>query len=518
MYRKFHIAVFIALFAATAAYAQGRPVEARIAGLESNEEYMSLLRRDAQLQMREDSIVNAVERIRRQLRTETTDRQRYSEEILELEGLIFKIRNAKGGLIDRINTIEQEWVLANLNNSSRRQEEERTIADIPDSLKVRNLVDNLYFREHLAPEDYAALRRAQRMEMQAMDYVSRYFANYDTIADLADAYDSTPKEAEATDIYNRFTALQEMNRTLSDSLSLTWNYIFDNKSYAYAYMLDKLGSDDGLSRGEARSAEAMRHFSAVQGHTASDAIADYILRKRVIVDYERDVARELGLTAARDSLNGVAAQLEGINFRMPTIEITKRNFLDYDTIAFSSTPQYTYKHPIPECKVYASGTIYRILLGTFNTKRAAATFRGTYPLCYLIDEQGKWNYFTGGFATREEADEAQVLLKKRGFVRPEVVVWTDGVYRNLSREPKQTVTADKAETTAYRVEISGAETLSEEIRQVILQTAEGCELSRVGQQLFVIGTFDDRAVADRVAEAIRQKDASLEIKVAPIDE
>ena len=58
--------LFAALLGAGSLRAQQLSVEARIAGLESNEEYMSLLREDAQLQMREDSIVNAVERARRQ--------------------------------------------------------------------------------------------------------------------------------------------------------------------------------------------------------------------------------------------------------------------------------------------------------------------------------------------------------------------------------------------------------------------------------------------------------------------
>lgn len=151
------------------------------------------------------------------------------------------------------------------------------------------------------------------------------------------------------------------------------------------------------------------------------------------------------------------------------------------------------------------------MLGTFNTKRAAATFRGAYPLCYQIDEAGKWRYFAGGFATLEEAEAAQALLKKRGFVRPEIVVWTDGVYRNLSQEPQ-------AAEVACRIEISGAETLSEGVRQAIAGAAEGVEISRVGQQMFVVGTLPDRAAADRVADAIRQTDSSLEIKVAEIAE
>lgn len=495
-------------------YAQPPKIEARIAGLESNEEYMSLLREDAQLQIREDSIVNAVDRLRQQLREDPSQRQHYSQQILQLESRIFEIRNAKGRLIDRINTIEQEWVLASLNGAAHQPAEPVTanpVETVPDSLKVRNLVDNLYFREHLAPDDYGALRRAQALELRAVDYVNRYFANHGTLAELAESYAAVQAEAEAMEIYERCTALQDLNRALADSLAATWNYIFDNKNYAYAYLLEKMGREELLTQEEEALSAAARQLTALQGETASDAVADYFLRKRVIVDCEASVADVLALDAARDSLRGVAAQLESIDYRLPKVEIAERYFLDYDSVAFSSKPVYTYQNPIPECKVYANGTIYRILLGTFNTKRAAATFRGAYPLFYLINDAGKWCYYTGGFATLAEAEATQGVLKKRGFVRPEIVVWTDGVYRNLSLEPE-------AAKMAYRVEITGTDALSEEVKQVIAATAGEYELSRVGQQLFVVGAFDDKAMADRLAEAIRQTDAALEIKVAEISE
>ena len=128
-----------------------------------------------------------------------------------------------------------------------------------------------------------------------------------------------------------------------------------------------------------------------------------------------------------------------------------------------------------------------------------------------MNEDKKWCYYAGGFATKEEAEAAQKLLKAKGFVRPEIVVWTDGEYRNLSSDPE-------AQQIVYRVEITGTEALSDDVKTVIADTAEGCELSRVGQQLFVIGMFDDKAVADRVAAAITQTDPALEIKVAEIAE
>ena len=280
-------------------------------------------------------------------------------------------------------------------------------AEIPDSLKVRNLVSNPYFREQLPEADYAALVEAQRLELDAVDYVNRYFANYGTISELAEAYAAAQAEADAAEIYDKYKTLQGFNRVLADSLSDAWNYIFDNKSYAYGYLMDKLGRDEILSREEERLSEAARQLSELRGETASDAVTDYFLRKKVLVGYETSVADMLGLTSARDSLRGVTAQLEGIDFRLPRIDVAERYFLDYDSVSFSSTPKYSYQHPIPECKVYEHGTIYRILLGTFNTKRVVSTFRGAYPLSYLVNDDRKWCYYAGGFATRDEAEAAK---------------------------------------------------------------------------------------------------------------
>ncbi|MEG0807078.1 MAG: SPOR domain-containing protein [Alistipes sp.] len=512
MIRKIYWLLGVALLTTGALYSQQRPPEPRIEGLEGNAAYMSLLREDAQLQSKEDSVVHVVERLRQLLRENPAAQQQHAQEILQFENRIFEIRNAKGRLIDRINTIEQEWVLNSLNGAAPKRTEpvvNDLAAAIPDSLKVRCLVDNPYFRQQLPAADYAALQRAQQQEMLAVSYVNRYFANYHTAAELAASYAAVAAEQEALDLQGKYNTLQGLNAVLADSLATTWNYIFDNKSYAYGYLLDKSGHDDILIREEERLSAATQQLATLREEVVSETIADYFLRKRVLVDYEMSVAGVLGLETARDSLRGVATQLAAIDSHIPKIELVERNFLDYDSLSFSAVSKYSYQHPIPECRIHARGTIYRVLLGTFNTKRAAEVFRGTSPLSYLINEANKWCYYAGGFATKAEAELALKQLKARGFSRPEIVVWVDGVATNLAREPE-------AQSLAYRVEIKGAEALSDAMKQLITENAQGAELSRVGQQLFVVGAFDDKAVADRVAAVMQQNDATLEIKVVEI--
>lgn len=482
--------------------------EARIAGLEDNEEYMSLLREDARLQLREDSIVGAVERLRVLLREDPDERSQHARSIMELEERIFALRSAKGRLVDRINTIEQEWVLANLNAAPAAAE--RRVAEVPESLKVRALTDNVCFREGLPDADYAALRRAQRLELRAVECVNRFFANRETALDLVAAYAAAPSEAEALEIAARFAAVEGANDMLADSLADVWNYVYDNKTYAFDYLMEKYGAEELLRREEKRRAETARAVEALRGETASDAVADYFLRKEATVGYETAVAEFFGLDAARDSLRGVAGQLAQIDFRVPRPVLEERSFIDYDSIEIVRTPRYTYQNPIPECRIHAHGTVYRILLGTFNTKRAASTFRGAVPLCYLVDEEGRWCYYAGAFATRAEAEAAQQQMKKAGFLRPEIVVWTDGEYRNITREP------DAVRT--YRVEIVGAEHLSEAMKEAIGSLEGGVELSRAGDGRFVVGPFAERDAADAAAAALEALDRALEIKTVEISD
>lgn len=511
MIRKFALFAGAVLAGAVVLRAQQPPVEARIAGLEGNAGYMSLLEEDARLQMREDSVVNAVEGMRRQLRENPAEGRTLGDEILELENRIFEIRTAKGRLIDKINAIEQEWVLANLNGAaSSPAASQPEVPQIPEAQKVRNLVENACFREELPEADHAALQQAQRLETQAARCAERYFANYETLDQLAEAYREATAESEAVEIYERYTTLTEVNRALADSLSDVWNYVFDNKSYAYGYLLDKMGREELLAEQEEAAAKTARTLSALSGETVSDKVTDYFLRKQLLLSYERSVAGLLGFAQAADSLHGAAERLKTVEYGRPPQALEERYFLEYEAVGFSSPSKYNARQPIPECRIYTRGTIYRILLGTFNTQRPVSTFRGAFPLSYEVNDAGKWCYYAGGFATRQEAEEAQAQLRKRGFARPEIVMWHDGEYRNITADGEVA-----AET--FRIEIASVPPLSEEVRQALAEAAPEAVVSRAGQK-FLVGMFDDRAVAERAAAAVRRAAPDLEIKVEAANE
>ncbi len=137
------------LVAVGAAEASAQEVTARIAGLEGNAEYMEMLREEASLQAREDSVTMVVNRVRRQLRDDPAQRAVYSAEILRCEEHVFSIRTERGRLTDRINTVEQEWVLANLDwrspSTPTAGRAAGTPGGVPDSLQTADLVQQRLF-------------------------------------------------------------------------------------------------------------------------------------------------------------------------------------------------------------------------------------------------------------------------------------------------------------------------------------------------------------------------------------
>ena len=424
--------LLMSLILFSAAGASAQEVTARIAGLERNPEYMEMLRAEASLQVREDSVTTVIGRVRQRLREDPAQRAACAAEILRCEEQLFSIRTERGRLTDRINTLEQEWVLANLDLGRPEVTGTAEIAPVPDSLQRADLVQNAFFRDQLPSTDYRALLSAQRYERTALELAAACADNYAAIEELKIAYDTITVEEPAAALYERYRTLQGLNRTLCDSLRRVWSGVYDNKSYAYAYVLDKLDRDDLLTRTEDQAASVRRQMASERGRYYADEVTDYVLQKQALLDCEAEVAGALGLTEARDSLVRAAAALSSMDYRLPKLFIEERTFLEYEPIGFVSPAKYNASIHIPEVKIYERGTIYRILLGTYtNRTNGGYLFKGAYPLGYEKTE-GKYAYYAGGFRTLAEASEAQAEMKRRGFRRPEIVVWNDGVRTNLA--------------------------------------------------------------------------------------
>ena len=443
-------------------------IAARIPGLEKNDEYMTLLRKEETLRLRSDSIFDVIRTVRGAMREnaekrDSLARQRSDSMMLILtdaENAAFALRSQKIRLVDSINAIEQEFVLSGMGNIGGAAE---------SSPSAASLFGNSYFVKNIDPDDYKALVEAHGKESAARKYVSSYIDNYKKIKALYDKYVLAATEAEAEAVYADIAAATDESLVLERQLAKLWSEIYDQKTYVYSYFLEKENREDILEITESMLGEARQEKLSSADNCVSEAVADYCLQKPVVLNYEIYVAKLLNQTAAIDSLSNASKSVRQIDFRMPPVEVKRRSFVDYEAIEFTPRSPYNASNPIPDCIVYEYGTIYRILLGTYKYKQAVSTFRGASPLCVETLEDGRFSYYAGGLKTRAEAETAVEIRKKKGFRSPEIVEWCDGRKTNLSQQNEDA-------TIAFRVTIKGG-ALDDTVRDLITTMAEGCQIS-----------------------------------------
>ena len=489
---------------------KAQEVQPRIPGLEDNKEYMILLADDARLKGRLDSLATAVGALREQFVEEEDRRKELSTEILQLESESFSLQSQRDKLIRKINTIEQEWLVVNINNRPAQApgQPEEEVAVPVDTRKYADLTRNGYFSVLLSSTDYAMLRKAQQYETTAVQLLDLFEERYRSLASLRNEYNLTDNEGSADSLMNLFLNRQSECNLLADSLSSTWSYVFDNKTYMYDLLFDKEGRHDMLHRAENNLLTMRQNIDRERGVYLSDALVDYAFQKRCVVDYEIDVANSLGLDVAADSLSKVKMALSSVRYDYMPVEIKRRYFLDYEPLEFLGSKYfYTSQNPMPECKVYENGEMYRIKLGSFSERQPLSKFRGLAPVAYMRTEGGSWVYYAGAYPSVEALEKHLQTVKKLGFRSADVVAWIDGTYAG-SREA-----IEELKSKSYTIEISGTESLSEGVRRIISQMSEGNELSRVGKSTYLVTGFRSREAADVVVRGIVSADSSLKVSV-----
>lgn len=496
--------------------AAAQPVTSRIPGLEHDQTYTSLLQEEQRLKYREDSLTNEVTAVRKQFAADAANRQHYSDRILRLESELFNLRSQMGSVVSRINAVEQQWILRNLDEPVVPAEPK---VGTPQHAGKKMLTDNEVFERDLAPEEVQSLQLAQQMEVSVVNYLKIYGHNYRSLKRLIAEYELAPDALTGDSIQDKYEHLYDINQLIADSVRRMWNRVFDTKSYLYGYLLDKSGRSDLLEQFGGKLAGIRQREAETRGRYQSDAVAAYALEKKLLLGYEKELAAFLQLTSAKDSINKVIGNIDTTSFFYPRIALEERSFIDYIPAKIVSPAKYNARNPIPQCVVYPRGTVYRILLGSYTKPQAASIFRGAYPLGWLKKE-GRYAYYAGGYASYEDAEKGVKDLLKAGFKKPVVVVWRDGQYA-VADGPAAVPAATDA-VARYRIEImTKSPALGSPLRDAIASTAPGKEIARVPSQdgggyIFTVGSFEGRVAAENVAAALREKETDMDIKIVRI--
>ena len=499
----FKIIILTVGFAGVCFSVWGQDVRARVNGLEADSVYMSLLREESRLKMREDSLLHVIRDERSRLMSDTTNLYGRSQQILRMEEEVFGLRNEIGVATSKINTIEQDFILNNLFNNTST-----SIASGPvPSSNYPNLVDNDYFRENLTPAEYGELVEAHQLKAEWYGpAIQEYEAHYQQLSELAQVYDSVMTQTEANELYEVYRKRSRELRDIANRITEVWDEKYNQELYLYSYLLDKLNRMEDLA---ALNEMARTRSVYSPDEVMSVTLAEIPEQRELLSEYEFALADALNLTAAKDSLERARNTASEQNLAFPKIELKEKDFVHYEFISFPDELRYTTENPIPELWIPEAGTYYSVTVGNFSQRQAVSVFRGAAPV-YYQRVGGQWRYYIGLFRSYGDALDATQELKDEGFRRPEPVRWVDGKYENLAAQ-----SARNAGFWRVTIDVPQGE-LPEDVRFVLNRYARLKEVTRVGN-MFYVGTFTDKLQVDEVMQAL-QKLTGISVDVEELEE
>lgn len=480
-------------------------------GLRSDSTYVALVRNMEAEVARHDSLVRKIAVMRAKYAESESERESLGAKIVALEGESYNSKSRCDKAVEALSEYERKWMTANFGKMASGEtavygDDKVRISDVA-SRKSADLVCNDFFADGLSESDYRALCEAQEMEPNVADAVGEYRDSYAAMVALQREYMEAETESAADSIMRQFSLVRQAAERTEGTVGRGWADVYDNKMYLYNLLMEKSGRSDILAETERKTEEIAQRLADSRGTYASGVIAGYYCQKRGLLDYEIRIASALGLVAAKDSLAQAAAELKRIDYRAGKVELEKRYFIEYEPLKVIKPTIYNARNPIPRTKIYGHGTIYRIRIGIFTNRPNLSALRGITPLSHTdAYHNGRHAYFVGGFRTESEANEGVAYLKRLGFRDPKVVMWADGEYIT---DPAKWSAENMGE---YNIEISGAVSLSEQVRSVAVAKNADCEFSKIGNK-FVIGKFADKASADEVAAAIGNIDTQSTVEV-----
>ena len=522
---KRHIITLIALAGITAsALALTHTDHPRGSRLDDNEEYQHLMDESERLTIKEDSIRTLLSQTRAMMRSyrdsvgtsAPMDMEAYTTRIVQLEEELFNITSEQGVVANRINAIEmaaieQQFAISIFEKiDSTTEAPERPDVYIDEDGDVRpikrveerrhrNIIDNGCFTNSLTASDLEELRTVQQQEAEVELLSAEYIAQYELIRDLDSKYEVASSQSEADSLYGYFEPMTYTLDSLNTLISHKWNHVIDTKYYAYGYIAEKRRNTSLLNKLDAEFTAMLQQCATNDDIYSSNGLMRYAIGRPAILDFEIGMANEFNLNEAKDSLTAVRNSLEVPTYQHSPIEIPERRlFLDYVDITFGRTNYYGTSNPVPDMEIYERGTIYRILLGSYKSRQPMTLFKGVQPLYIHKDDNGTFHYYAGGFATFEEAEEAQSQLRAKGFKSPEVCCWLDGVMTNLTKEGITTKENKEASPATVRYMLRIAERdMSETLQQHISEQYPDKMISLTNDG-YIVGAFDNHDEATRL--------------------
>ncbi len=481
----------------------------RVEGLEKDSVYMSLLEQEKMLVQSQDSLQEIIDGKRALLSKDPANREQYTREILNMENMLFDIRNQLGMITTKSNIIEKEFILNQMNNVTTGAD--AGISASAGSSDKRNLLSNDFFKENVSSSELALMNSAFSIESE-INRLSESLKNY---YDRDKAVEQEFREAEEKAVADSLQGVHKVMSyrfvALDDSLHNVWDGYYQTKLDNYNRLLDKINAPSSvLEELNEKSRNLRSEESDAPILFSSAAFAMYPRQRLLLLDYEVALAEQLGFEAAADSLRKVADNIALDKYEYIKVKLPQWIFIDYSPITIGGVKVHSTDSPIPQLVVPTKGSLYKIDIGTYpKLQTSYSVFRKIYPIEYEEIEDGKFRYYAGSYHTEEEAQKDYDRLRRLGM-KVSIARWEDGKAIGADGQ----VIDRKPVGDVFRIEIP---ILTEDIRAAIDTYAPEKELSKVdidGKSVYSVGVYDKLEDAQAVAEKLGASAKVVGVKLA----
>lgn len=207
---------------------------------------------------------------------------------------------------------------------------------------------------------------------------------------------------------------------------------------------------------------------------------------------------------------------EGPVADMPEYDFRMRSMGDsLDIAVLVPEVKFDYTFRIGQEAVFAedqnipNGIVYQVQLFSGGRKATVAELKGLTPIYEHRTPSGMYTYRAGLFRAYEEVVKAAEQIRRRGFRDAYIAAFIDG--KEVSVVSARTEEAKRNnQVILYEVRIipeSGE--LDSEVVEGMVRLAMGKDIARVeaedGTQVFIVGPFDNKAMAEELASYVRSK-------------
>ena len=315
---------------------------------------------------------------------------------------------------------------------------------------------------------------------------------------LAEAEEETVADIPDNELTIKYMAKMDEVRVLRDSIAATSSsletlrneYVFGNDPAERARLINE------ILQLETRIPSLQRALDKASSELG--AIEMEFLKEGIFLNMDMQKEEE-----------GPVADMPEYDFRMRSMGDSLDIAVLVPEVKFDYTFRIGQEAVFAEDQNIPGGIVYQVQLFSGGRKATVAELKGLTPIYEHRTPSGMYTYRAGLFRAYEEVVKAAEQIRRRGFRDAYIAAFIDG--KEVSVVSARTEEAKRNnQVILYEVRIipeSGE--LDSEVVEGMVRLAMGKDIARVeaedGTQVFIVGPFDNKAMAEELASYVRSK-------------